>query len=66
MYQTISYLETLYGLDVELSQVVRRTGRRHDPFRTSDVAGLFWGDVDTLEDYEDIKNHFSNGDETGQ
>ncbi|MEE9249106.1 MAG: sugar phosphate nucleotidyltransferase [Dehalococcoidia bacterium] len=66
VYQTISYLETLYGLDVELSQVVRRTGYRHDPFRTSDVAGLFWGDVDTLEDYEDIKNLFSNGDETGQ
>lgn len=32
-----------------------------DPFATCDVTGLFWADVDTLEDYREVERLMRGG-----
>ena len=47
-------IETLMAtklLDVSLTDVVRNRTSQGNPFFTCDVGGMFWADVDTLEDY---------------
>jgi hypothetical protein len=42
------------GLDVSISDVVTFMGANGNPFASCDVSGMFWADVDTLEDYLSI------------
>ena len=44
-----------YEDQVSLTNVVRAMGYDGSPFATCDVAGMFWADVDTQEDYESVE-----------
>ena len=62
VFNSIDYLRNTHGLDVQLSHVVRLAAHRSNPFATCDMSGLFWGDVDTQDDYELINRVISRSD----
>ena len=43
------------GADVGITDMVRLIGDGGRPFATCDVSGMFWADVDTLEDYRSVE-----------
>lgn len=51
VFEVIRYLQTKYGHDVELSQMVEFLIAHDPPFTTCDVSGLYWTDIDTEDDY---------------
>ena len=54
VFSVIDRLSQLKGLDVSISDIVRYLGRSGRPFATCDVSGMFWADVDTIEDYQAV------------
>ena len=52
--EAIEHLRLKQGTDVEMSDVVRLLGEWDQPFATCDIAGLFWADIDTVEDYRAV------------
>ena len=62
VFDSIDYLRHIHGLGVQLSHVVRLATDTSNPFATCDMSGLFWGDVDTRDDYELINRVISRGD----
>ena len=42
------------GTSVNITDVVRYMGDEGAPFSVCDVSGMFWADVDTVEDYEAV------------
>lgn len=64
VFSPIDHLQHLYGLDVTLSHVVGFLGQNNKTFGTCDMSGLFWGDVDTKEDYELINRMIGRSDAT--
>jgi len=54
VFSAIDHLVGRQGPAVGVSDVVRYLGRNGQPFDTCDVSGAFWGDVDTVEDYNSI------------
>ena len=55
VFEAIEELISQIGFDLTISDVVEYMGRRGRPFSTCDVAGMFWADVDTLEDYRSVE-----------
>lgn len=55
VFEVTDYLIRSEGRGLELSQVVRLFTEERDPFVTCDVNGMFWADVDTLEDYRAVE-----------
>ena len=51
VFEAIDRLMFARGGDVGISDVVTLMGERGNPFGTCDVGGMFWADVDTMEDY---------------
>ena len=56
VFDSIGHLRKGRDIHVEMSEVVRLYGKRNNPFLTCDIAGAFWADVDTVEDFEAIKS----------
>ena len=54
VFPAIDRLMDRHGLDVGISDLVRYLGRSDRPFATCDVSGMFWADVDTIEDYSGV------------
>ena len=54
VFPVIEDLMRTRGLEVTITDVVRSLGAHGRPFATCDVTGMFWADVDTLEDYQGI------------
>ena len=57
MPEVFSALDSLIaerGSDVGMTDVARLMGDQGRPFATCDVSGMFWADVDTLEDYRSV------------
>jgi choline kinase len=52
VFEVIDELQVEHGSEVEMSQAVEALIAYGAPFRTCDIQGLFWTDVDTPEDYE--------------
>ena len=52
------------GVQVSITDAVRAIERTGRAFSTCDVGGMFWADVDTLEDYQSIDSMLgrNNGD----
>lgn len=55
VFEATDYLIRSEGRGLELSQVVRLFTEENTPFATCDVNGMFWADVDTLEDYRAVE-----------
>ncbi len=51
MFPVIEGLMESRGPMVSISDTLRLMGEERRPFTTCDVSGLFWADVDTLDDY---------------
>ena len=64
VFYSIEYLRHIHGLGVQLSQVVALGAQTSIPFGTCDMSGLFWGDVDTREDFDVITRVIDQGDGT--
>ena len=56
VFAAIDRLMDSQGLEVSISDVVRYMGSRGRPFVTCDVRGMFWADVDTVEDYRAMQS----------
>ena len=52
VFDVIRDLRREFGTDVEISQMVNLLIRNGIRFATCDINGMFWTDVDTMEDYE--------------
>jgi len=65
VFPAIAYLGRRQGIEVEMSDVVRLFRERNDPFATCDIAGLFWADIDTVEDYRTVNRLMSERVLTG-
>ena len=52
------------GVQVSITDAVRSMESTGRAFSTCDVSGMFWADIDTLEDYQSIDRLLreSNGD----
>jgi len=61
VFEVTDHLIRNEGRDLELSQVVRLFTEENAPFATCDLNGLFWADVDTLEDYLAVKRRLQEG-----
>lgn len=61
VFEATDYLIRKEGRGLELSRVVRLFTEERDPFATCDVTGLFWADVDTLEDYRAVERLMREG-----
>ncbi len=61
VFKATDYLIRKEGRGLELSQVVRLFTEERAPFATCDVTGLFWADVDTLEDYRAVERLLREG-----
>ena len=55
IFSAIEHLRKEQGVELEISQVVRYLVDNRHPFTICDISGLFWADVDTLEDYETLE-----------
>ncbi len=66
VFEATDYLMRTEGRGLELSQVVRLFTDEKDPFATCDVNGLFWADVDTLEDYRAVERLMRKGAVAGE
>ena len=53
-FPAVEHLMETAGNAVNISDVVRYMGNEGSPFSVCDVSGMFWADVDTVEDYEAI------------
>jgi choline kinase len=51
LFEVVDQLRKVHGSQVEMNQVVQYLADHNPPFATKDINGLFWTDVDTLEDY---------------
>ncbi|MEE9284248.1 MAG: sugar phosphate nucleotidyltransferase [Dehalococcoidia bacterium] len=51
VFTVIDRLRFEHGLQVELSQMVRYLVANSPHFKTCDITGLFWTDIDTRDDY---------------
>jgi len=60
IFSAIEGLIPEHGIHVELSQAVRRVIADGVSFATCDISGLFWTDVDTLEDYEGAARYMAS------
>ena len=54
VFLAIEHLMKSRGVDVGISEVVQLMGETGQPFATCNVSGMFWADVDTLDDYTSI------------
>ena len=61
VFEATDYLIRKEGRGLELSQVVRLFTEERTPFATCDVTGLFWADVDTVEDYREVERLMQEG-----
>ena len=61
VFEATDHLIRGEGRGLELSQVVRLFTEESAPFATCDVNGLFWADVDTLEDYLAVERLLQEG-----
>ena len=52
LFEVVDLLRKDHGSHVEMNQVVQYLADHNPPFTTRDINGLFWTDVDTLEDYD--------------
>ena len=52
VFPAIEHLMDKQGANVSITDVVRTMSERGQPFAGCDVRGMFWADVDTLEDYQ--------------
>lgn len=54
VFPAIENLMERQGVRVGISDVVNYMRGSDTPFATCDVSGMFWADVDTLEDYQSV------------
>lgn len=54
-FQALDELIPWLGVDIEIIDVIRFLTRRGYRFRTCDVSGSFWADVDTKEDLNTVR-----------
>jgi len=66
VFEATDYLIRSEGRGLELSQVVRLFTEENTPFATCDVNGMFWADVDTLEDYRAVERLMRKGTVDGE
>ena len=53
-FGAVEHLMETAGTSVNITDVVRYMGDEGAPFSVCDVSGMFWADVDTVEDYEAV------------
>ena len=54
-FQALDELVPWLGVDIEIIDVIRSLISRGYHFRTCDVSGSFWADVDTKEDLNTVR-----------
>ena len=62
VFDAIGELQREYGTGVEMSQAVNLLANNGTRFATVDIHGLFWTDVDTVEDYEAVARLYADPD----
>ena len=61
VFEAGEHLMARRGIQVGITDVVRFMGANGRPFMTCDVGGMFWADVDTLEDYQAVDSLLRDG-----
>ena len=61
-FLAVEHLMETAGNAVNITDVVSYMGAEGSPFSVCDVSGMFWADVDTLEDYEAIEGLLRGAD----
>ena len=64
VFDAIEELRLEHGIEVGLSDVLRCFSQRDRPFATCDIDGLFWADIDTVEDYQLVSRLIAEGVES--
>ena len=62
VFGTVDELYEQRGIGLEMSEVMQVLADRHPHVDTCDVSGLFWTDVDTIEDYHSAEQHLERLD----
>ena len=54
VFDVIDHLSVSQGVDVSITDMVQTMGEHAQTFATTDVSGMFWADIDTIEDYRSV------------
>ena len=60
IFDTLDCLYKQEGADLELSRVMQHLANQPCGVTTRDIEGLFWSDIDTLEDYKSAHDHLES------
>ena len=60
VFDVLDDLYSARGMDLELSHAMQHLANRPAGVATCDIEGLFWSDIDTVEDYRSTDDHLKS------